>query len=174
MNSRPITVLVISIAASLAATLELRAAQRILPASGPLVRSGITTIATGNTLSVITGQVMDAARVPLPFARVRLLNLDSGAFISQTSTDHIGGFSFVLVSRGNYVAELVDRAGVVLAVGDPLTVEAGQTVGTIIVLPSRAPSFAGLFGNSAAAIVSAAAGAGITAVSAGQPLSPER
>jgi len=150
----------------------LRAGQRSMP--GSTLRGGGLT-AGRRAGSVVAGQATDANGGPLAFANVRLRNLDSGAIVSQTNADHIGEFTFLVASRGNYMAELFDEHGDVLAIGDPLIVEAGQTVGTLLVLPSRIPSLAGLFGNSAAAIVSAAAGAGITAVSAtGAPLSPEQ
>jgi hypothetical protein len=148
----------------------LRAGQ--LPVTRSTVRSGLS---AGKNTSVIAGQATDANGGPLAFAHIRLRNLDSGAVVSQTNADHIGEFIFLVANLGNYMAELFDDHGDVLAVSDPLTVEGGQTVGALIVLPSRTPSLAALFGNSAAAIVSAAAGAGITAVSAtGAPLSPEQ
>ena len=176
MSHRLLTTFLVLTAIIVAGAFEpLAAGQRLASVvSSPVRRSSAS--AAGETTSVVTGQVLHAdKRTPLAFARVRLRNLDSGAIIEKTSADHLGEFSFLVVSRGNYVAELVDNAERVLAAGEALTLEAGQTVGTLIVLPARAPSFAALFGNSAAAIVSAAAGAGITAVTAtGQPLSPEQ
>lgn len=171
MSRSSLTVLMITLAVVAAGIPEpLRAGQQSVSRSTR--RSGPS---AGQNTSVIAGQATDANGGPLAFAHIRLRNLDNGAIVSQTNTDYIGEFTFVVVNLGNYMAELVDDHGDVLAVSDPLTVEAGQTVGTLIVLPSRTPSLAALFGNSAAAIMSAAAGAGITAVSAtGAPLSPEQ
>ena len=176
MSRHSLTVLIALIAAIVAGVLEpLRAGQQIPSPISPTVRRSITNAAGGST-SVIAGLVLQADRTtPAAFSRVRLRNLDSGAVIDKTATDHLGEFTFLVPSRGNYIAELFNDTGHVLAASDALSVEAGQTVGTLIVLAARAPSFAGLFGNSAAAIMSAAAGAGITAVTAtGQPLSPEQ
>ena len=172
MSRRSLTGLIITLAVVAAGIPEpLRAGQQSVP--GSTLHGGLS--AGRTTASVIAGQATDANGGPLAFAHVRLRDLDSGAVVSQTNADHIGEFTFLVGSRGNYMAELFDDRGDVLAVGDPLIVEAGQTVGTLIILPSRIPSLAALFGNSAAAIVSAAAGAGITAVSAtGAPLSPEQ
>ena len=176
MSHRSLTILLVLIVVIVAGVLEpLTAGQRVASvASSPVRRSSAN--AAGATTSVITGQVLRAdSRTPVVFARVRLRNLDNGAIIEKTSADHLGEFSFLVVSRGNYVAELLDNVDRVLAAGEALTLEAGQSVGTLILLPAQAPSLAGLFGNSAAAIVSAAAGMGITAVAAtGQPLSPEK
>lgn len=177
MSRRFLTVLVVPIVVIVAGVLEpLGAGQRIPSAVGSTVRRSLSNAAASSTSGVVAGQVLNSdRRSPVAFARVRLRNLDSGAVMDKTSADHLGEFSFLVVSRGNYVAELFDNTDRVVAAGEALTVEAGQTVGTLILLPAQLPSFAGLFGNSAAAIVSAAAGAGITAVTAtGQPLSPEQ
>lgn len=176
MNHRSLTILIVLMAIIMAGVPEpLSAGQRIPSAVGSTVRRSLSNAVANSAAAVIAGQVLNPDRTPLAFARVRLRNLDSGAVIEKTSADHLGEFSFLVVSRGNYVAELFDDADRVVAAGEALTVEAGQTVGTLILLPARLPSFAGLFGNSAGAIVAAAAGAGITAVTAtGQPLSPEQ
>jgi hypothetical protein len=177
MTHRSLTILIALIAVIVVGMLEPLGAgqgQRIPPVGSPTVRRSSAN-AAGDSTSVIAGQVLNPDRSPLAFARVRLRNLDSSAVIEKTAADHLGEFSFLVVSRGNYVAELFDDTDRVVAAGEALTVEPGQTVGTLILLPARLPSFAGLFGNSAGAIMSAAAGAGITAVTAtGQPLSPEQ
>ncbi|MBI3466501.1 MAG: carboxypeptidase regulatory-like domain-containing protein [Planctomycetes bacterium] len=177
MSYRSLTILIVLMAVIMAGMFEPLSAgqgQRIPSVGSPTVRrSGAN--AAGDSTSVIAGQALNSDRTPLAFARVRLRNLDSGAVIEKTASDHLGEFSFLVVSRGNYVAELFDDTDRVVAVGEALTVEPGQTVGTLILLPARLPSFGALFGNSAGAIMSAAAGAGITAVTAtGQPLSPEQ
>ena len=176
MSRRLLTILIVLTTVILAGGLEpLGAGQRVPTTVSPTVRRSLGNAAADDNAAVIAGQVLNSDRTPLAFARVRLRNLDSGAIIEKTSADHLGEFSFLVVSRGNYVAELFDDTDRVIAAGEALTVEAGQTVGTLILLLVRLPSFAGLFGNSAAAIVSAAAGAGITAVTTtGQPLSPEQ
>lgn len=175
MNRHPLTILIVLIAVIVAGIDPIHAGQKAPNGISSAVRRSLNSAVAGSTTAVIAGQALNSDRTPFAFARVRLRNLDSGAVIDKTSADHLGEFSFLVVSRGNYVAELFDATDRVVATGEPLTVEAGQTVGTLILLPAQLPSFAGLFGNSAAAIVSAAAGAGITAVTAtGQPLSPEQ
>ena len=175
MSHRVLRGVVVLMAVFVAGALEpVRAGQRVPSLVTSTARRSVATAARSN-MGVIAGQVLNADRTPLAFARVRLRNLDSGAIIDKTAADHLGEFSFLVPSRGNYVAELFDAADRVLAVGEAVTVEAGQTVGTLLLLSARTVSFGGLFGNSAAALVSAAAGAGITAVTAtGQPLSPEQ
>ena len=175
-NRRSLNVLVFLSAVLVAGVRGPLSAGQQTPASltRPTVARAAGTATGGSTIAVITGHALNGDRAPLPFARVRLRNLDNGAIVAKTSADHVGEFSFLVPSGGTYIAELVDESDDILAAGDVLTVVAGQTVGTLIMLPAKPPSLAGLFGNSAAAIVSAAAGAGITAVTTGQPLSPEK
>jgi hypothetical protein len=175
MSHRSLTVLVVLIAVVVGGALApLTAGQRVPPLVGATVQRSAANAARASA-AVIAGQVLNSNRTSLAFARVRLRNLDSGTIVGKTSADHRGEFEFLVPTGGNYVAELLNETDHVLAAGEAVTVEVGQTVGTLIVLPARGPSFAGLFGNSAAAIVSAAASAGIAAVGAtGQPLSPEK
>ena len=178
MGYRLRTALVVVTAILMSAVFEpLSAGQGAPPLAGPTARlSAVNAVNTdGPQKGLIVGQTLNFDRTPLAYARVRLRNLDSGAVVGRTGADRQGQFEFLVSARGNYVAELIDDTSHVLATGEALTAELGQTVATVVVLPARAPSFAGLFGNSTAAIVAAAAGAGITAVVAtGQPLSPER
>lgn len=135
-----------------------------------LVRGGV-----GRSLSIIHGSAVRSDRSPLPNARVQLRNLSSGRIEDITMTNHVGEFSFVADPGSSYVVELADDAGRILAAGGILTAQGGETLGALVMLPTRLPTLAGLFGNSAGAIVSAAAGTGITAVtSTSPPASPEQ
>jgi hypothetical protein len=70
------------------------------------------------------------------------------------------------------VVELLSTDDKVLAVGDLFGVPAGGQATTYVRLSSKAPWFAGFFGNAAAAAIGAAATLGVTAVgSSGSPAS---
>jgi hypothetical protein len=129
-----------------------------------------------STNAVVAGQTLDSVGAPLPFATVRVRNLDTGAIVQQSTSSHLGEFSFVVPGGSTYIVELIDKkTGQVLAVGPAVSVEAGEAVGVIVKLPAKLPTLAGFFGNTAAAILSAAAAAGITAVTAsGDPVTPEQ
>ena len=174
MSRGPLTALIASVAlVSASLDVPLRAAQQSEVAAGSGV--GRVSRSTVNGTSVITGQTLNADRSPLASARVRLRNLDKGTIDAVTTSDHLGEFSFVVTESGTYLAEMFDDEGNVVVVGEVMVIQAGQAIGTILILPSRALTLAGLFGNSAAAIASAAAGAGLTAFAAtGTPASPER
>jgi len=176
MSRHSLTVLVIlTFVLAMGAIEPVGAGQQTPSTFGSKIRRELGRAPGTSANSVVAGQVLTADHRPLPFARVRLRNLDRRAVVERTSTNHRGEFSFLVSDRGSYVVELLDQKDRVVAVGLVLTVEAGETVGTLVLLPAYPLSFADLFGNSAGAIMSAAAGAGITAVSTtGAPVSPEK
>ncbi len=170
MRRRPLTILVAAVAIlNTLAGGSLRAAQRSAVGTTP-PQSG----AVASTTAAITGQTVTPDRAPAPFFRLRLRDLDNGAVVGQTSSDRTGQFSFLLAGGGMFVAEVLGKAGEVLAVGEVLTVQPGEAVGIVMIVPLPSKSLAAFFGNTAAAIVQAAAGAGITAVTSGTPLTPEQ
>jgi hypothetical protein len=129
----------------------------------------------GGAVSVIQGTAVYSDRSPVPYARVRLRNLANGQVEQMATADYAGDFSFLANPGTSYIVEVVDDAGRVLAAGNMLAAEVGQTAGTLVVLPTRVAALAGLFGNTAAAVVSAAAATGVTAVAATTPpQSPEQ
>jgi len=111
---------------------------------------------------------------PLPAAKVRLRNLETGRVEGSTVTTEIGQFIFSDIVGGAYVVELVGESGSVMAVGQGFRVETGETVATFVRLPARRSWFAGAFSNTAAAVIAAASSAGVTAIgSPGPPVSPQ-
>jgi hypothetical protein len=131
--------------------------------------------AAGPAVSMIQGSAQYADRTPIPYARLRLRNLVTGQIEQTTTADYAGEFSFLISPQPSYVVELVDEAGRVLSTGGVVSAQAGQTAGALVMLPARAMTLAGYFGNTAGAIMSAAASAGITAVTAtNPPQTPEK
>jgi hypothetical protein len=137
--------------------------------------------------TTITGTVWDQQTKPVKNVRVRLHKIGArqvdGALIpvdqiaATTTTNDNGEFTFQGFEGGEFVAELVDNRGNVLATSPQIRVESGQTAVTFIRLMPRGRSGAlgGMWGSAALAAVAAAAGLGLTAVEPCQcgPLSPE-
>jgi hypothetical protein len=120
------------------------------------------------------GWAWSADNKPLPEALVRLRNIVSGRVEAAATATADGEFTFTDVEGGSYVVELVDEEGRVRAVGQVFTIQPGETVATFVRLGAHLPWFTGLFSNTAAAVVSSAAGLGITAVApVGRALSAE-
>lgn len=151
--------------------------------SAPVVRATSGHIVAGNlpagaarpTGGTVLGSVWNDKNEGVPGALVRLRNLATGRVEASVRADARGQFTFDGLEGGNYVLELVNEQGHILALGHNFTVLPGETIATFIRLGSRLPWFADFFGNAAASAVASAASLGVTAVApAGQATSPER
>ena len=127
---------------------------------------------------MIRGTVVDADSRPLPNVIVRLRNLASKAIEQTTTANQVGEFAFAVKPDAPYVIEVVNQSGNVVAVGSVVSAQTNGIAGTTVALPVRLTSLASVLGDTAGAVVSAAAGTGITvlqsALPAPPPLSPER
>lgn len=174
MTARTLTILMV-LSTFVAGTLRPAGADQKAPViRTPGLRAQVATV--GGTNAIVAGQTQDSAGAPLQFARVRIRNLDTGAIVGQSTSSHLGEFSFLVPGDATYVVEMIDKkGGQVLAVSPAVTTKTGEAVGVIVKLPAKLPTMAGFFGNTAAAILSAASAAGITAVTAtGNPVTPEQ
>ena len=128
----------------------------------------------GPNEAIIQGTVLDRDARPYPNASVRLRNLLTHAVEDTSSSNDIGEFMFVVKPGIPYVVEVSDELGRVLAVGNAITPLGGEAVTAVVstTLAGQAKSLVGLFGESAGAVLSAASGAGITALSASPSLAP--
>jgi hypothetical protein len=112
----------------------------------------------------VEGAAWNADDTPIPEARVRLRNVDSGRIAAAAVADQAGQFTFANLESGTFLVELVSESGRVLAVGHVFTIAPGETVATFVRLGAKAPWYAGFFSNAAAAAAAAAASQGITAL----------
>ena len=87
----------------------------------------------------------------------------------------LGEFTFVAQPGVAYVVEIADEAGRTVAVGDVILASAGEVAGTKLTLPSGLPALAGVYGDTACAVMSAATGTGLQVVDPALPkVSPTR
>jgi carboxypeptidase family protein len=122
----------------------------------------------------VRGVAWNSDNSPIPDAKVRLRDLNTGRITSTGQTTVNGQFSFGDVAPGRYVVELVSEDGKVLAVSQSVVVEPGQTVATVVRLTSKKPWFVGMFSNTAAVAIAAASTVGLAALgSHGPPVSPQ-
>ncbi len=125
--------------------------------------------------SLINGVAIDSDQAPLPNATIRLRNLETNQIEQVVTANARGEFSFVARPDVPYVVEIADQAGRVVAVSDVIMANAGEVAGAIVTLPSRLPALAGVFGDTASSVLSAATGMGLTVVDPALPkLSPSR
>ena len=131
-------------------------------AARPAVKAGVLRADTARSL--INGVAVDSDRQPLKNVRVRLRNLDINQIEQTAMSNHRGEFSFAVRAEVTYVVELTDQSGKVVAVGDVVRTNAGEVAGAVVALPSRLPALAGMFGDTASSVISAATGTGLTVV----------
>ena len=123
---------------------------------------------------VVRGVVWSGDNSPIANAKVRLRNIETGRVVSASETSSDGQFTFAGVAKSSYLVELVSDNGKVLAVGPAFRLEPGQTVSTVVRLPTRRSWYAGMFSNAAAVVIAAASSVGLTAVGThGPPISPQ-
>jgi len=122
----------------------------------------------------VRGVVWNGDNSPVPNAQVRLRNLDTGQAVSTGEASSTGEFVFAAVARGSYLVELVSDKGKVVAVGPSFRLAPGETVSTIVRLPSRRSWYASMFSNAATGVIAAAATVGLTAIGTdARPISPQ-
>jgi len=114
--------------------------------------------------SLINGVAVDSDRHPLKSIRLRLRNLDLNQIEQTALSNERGEFSFVVRPDVPYVVELTDNGGRVVAVGDVVRANIGEVAGATVAVPSRLPALAGMFGDTASSVISAATGTGLTVV----------
>ena len=119
----------------------------------------------------VVGVAWTSEHRPITNPRLRLRNVVSGLVSARAVGNTNGEFTFEQVDSGTYVVELVDNGDRVRAVGEMVTVAAGETVATFVVLSRALPAVPAILGNTAAA---AAAGAGVSGLATvGSPASRE-
>lgn len=131
------------------------------PTARPAVKAGALRPDSG-ARSLINGVAVDSDRLPLKNVRVRLRNLDVNQIEQTTMSNERGEFSFAVRADVTYVVELTDQSGRVVAVGDVVRTNAGEVAGAVVALPFRLPALAGMFGDTASSVISAATGTGLT------------
>jgi hypothetical protein len=158
-------------------TIALGAALVCLGIPGSLLATGDSgAVRPGPTVanSTVRGVVWNPDNSPLPNGKVRLRDVHTGKVEAASVTTERGQFLFEKIQRGSYLTEVVDDGGKVIAVGQSFSLEAGETVATFVRLPPRQSWLAGAFTNTAAAVISAASSAGVTAIgSKAPPVSPQ-
>jgi hypothetical protein len=131
----------------------------------------------------IAGSARAAAGRAAANTTVRLRNLATGQLAGTTTTNAAGEFSFVGLEAGNYVVELVNATGELIATGAPVAVADGMAVTGAGVSAAGAAAAAtaggvGSFFSSTLGLVAiAAAGAavaGVTVAATRTPASPSR
>ena len=150
-------------------------AQQPVRVEGPKSTRAAAQLVSRDIRTAIHGIALDSERRPLRDARLRLRNLELKAIERTATSDTRGEFSFPARPDTPYIVEIADSSGRVLAAGNVVTAQAGESAGTLVVLTSGLPVSGGLFTETAAAVIAAATGIGVTVVDPTLPkVSPTR
>ena len=130
--------------------------------SAQTVRVSVPTGARGQAL--LSGTAVDADGRPIPYAPVRLRNLDTKEIELRADTNVLGEFTFTVLPGVPYVVEIADKSDRILAVGDVVVAQLGDVAHSLVAIAAKVPSAAGLFSDSLGSVISSAAGMGVTAL----------
>ena len=168
----------VTLAGVVLSTSIVSAQQAVRPVTAVKARPTVTAAAhkpAREVKSIINGVAIDSNQTRLPNATVRLRNLEINDIEQVVTANELGEFSFVAQPNVPYVVEVADVSGRVVAVGDVIIANAGEVAGAVVSLPGRLPALAGVFGDTASSVISAATGTGLTVVDPEQPkVSPTR
>src|SRR5215831_16641488 len=112
----------------------------------------------------LSGTASDATGRALPNTRVQLRDVSSGQLVGSTTTNVLGQFSFTGLAAGNYLAEVANAAGQIVATSAAVDVSSGWAITDVsVTAPAAAPSGSHILGLSprAAIIMGAAAAGGV-------------
>jgi hypothetical protein len=119
--------------------------------------------------ATIQGTAVDWTNDGMPNAVIRLRDARRGRVVDTVRTDKLGAFEFRSVDPGSYVAEMMAPANDAVVAATPIiNVSSGESLSTLLKLPSHKPPLGGILGHtlpSALAVTSAAAAAGVLAKS---------
>jgi hypothetical protein len=161
-----------------ASTLSLGAQQPAATATrvarATVMRAAVVRART-NALTVIQGNALTSTNDQITNALVRLRDARFGGIVTTQITDKSGLFVFKAIDPGSYIVELMANDQSTMAASQILNVNAGEAVSTVVKLPFRIPSLAGLATTeSATAVAAQAAASSIVAVVPTTPVSPYR
>ncbi len=80
----------------------------------------------------VTGTAQNSAGSPIANGTVRLRSMTNGDVVATSKTAVNGAYSFSGVQPGNYLIELVDANGAVIATSMPVSMEAGSVTGVAL------------------------------------------
>ena len=127
----------------------------------------------GASVIRVVGFVWTDEDTPVAYPRLAIRELTAGRVASRTTGTDLGEFRFGGLASGSYVVELWDDADRVQEVGQPLTVVAGDRVGTFLMVggPSIIEED---FRGAVSDVLQSGAAANVSVVGGGNAASSER
>jgi len=131
----------------------------VLPAS--------TLLAYGQATGSIAGTASSSSGQSMANATVHLRNASTGQLAGSTTTNGAGAYSFTGLPAGQYVVEVVNGSGEIVATSTPVSLAAGINItGINVMTPAAAMTTGGgsWFTSKAGILTMVAAGVGVAGV----------
>ena len=101
----------------------------------------------GGKDNALIGLARNSLNAPIPYARVLLRNIYTGAVLGRATADQLGRFSFVDLEPNAYVVELLGPDGSVVAASSMVTMSKGQLGRTEVRAAAAAQTVVTSMGN---------------------------
>jgi hypothetical protein len=101
----------------------------------------------GGEINALLGRARTSLNTPIPYARVLLRNIRTGAIEKRATTNEEGRYTFLDVSDSAYIVELIGSDGSVVAASEMVAMAAGDVRETTLRVSANANATAATFAN---------------------------
>jgi hypothetical protein len=127
-------------------------------------------LAAAQQTGSISGTAADASNQSLAKQTVRARNVSNGQVAGTAQTNAAGQYSISGLQPGQYIIEIVDAQGAVVATSGTVTLSAGSLAATGVLVTSKVTAAglgAGIVGGTAGSFLTSATGLSILAIAGG-------
>jgi hypothetical protein len=103
--------------------------------------------AFGATLNVLTGRARTSLNTPIPYAKVLLRDIRTGAIIARVTANEEGRFTFIDLDASSYIVELIGADGSVVAASEMVAMRNGDLRDTTLRVAVGSAVVAAAFNN---------------------------
>lgn len=101
----------------------------------------------GGQINALLGRARTSLNTPIPYARVLLRNIRTGAIEKRATANEEGRYTFLDVGDSAYIVELIGSDGSVVAASEMVSMAAGDLRETTVRVSANANATAATFGN---------------------------
>ena len=101
----------------------------------------------GGSINAVMGRARTSLNTPIPFARLLLRNIRTGAIEARATANEEGRYSFLDVEASAYVVELLGADGSVIASSEMVAMAVGDVRETTVRVSANALASAAAFGG---------------------------
>lgn len=101
----------------------------------------------GGQINAVLGRARTSLNTPIPYARVLLRNIRTGAIEKRATANEEGRYTFLDVSDSAYIVELIGSDGSVVAASEMVAMAAGDVRETTVRVSANANATAATFAN---------------------------